>query len=88
MFVGDFNLGNLYHFDLTKDRTELILKDDLKDKVANTSAEITGTEVLFGRGFGGITDIEVGPYDGYLYVVSHTRGNIYRIVPDLRPMVR
>ena len=30
-------------------------------------------EVTFGQGFGGITDIKVGP-DGYLYVLSHLTG--------------
>ena len=35
--------------------------------------------VIFGRGFGTITDLQVGP-DGYLYVLTFG-GNIYRIVP-------
>ena len=39
-------------------------------------------DILFGQGFdGGITDLEVSPYDGYLYVVSHRQGAIYRIAP-------
>jgi hypothetical protein len=38
-------------------------------------------DVIFGKGFGGVTDIEVGLYDGYLYVVSHRQGAIFRIVP-------
>ena len=82
MFVGDINNGFLYHFDLVKNRTILDLDDEagaLADKVANTSSELT--DVIFGQGFGGITDIEVGPYDGYLYVVSHRHGTIYKIVP-------
>ena len=33
MFVGDFNNGNIYHFDLNENRTELILRGSLKDKV-------------------------------------------------------
>jgi len=37
--------------------------------------------VLFGHGFGSVTDIEVGP-DGYLYVVSYNKGKIFKIVPD------
>ena len=36
-------------------------------------------EIIFGQGFGAITDIEVGP-DGYLYIVV-IQGTIYRIVP-------
>jgi aldose sugar dehydrogenase len=35
---------------------------------------------IFGEGFNGITDIKIGP-DGYLYVVSHIGGTIFRIVP-------
>jgi glucose/arabinose dehydrogenase len=36
--------------------------------------------IVFGNGFGGITDIQVGP-EGYLYVLSYS-GVIYRIVPS------
>ncbi len=39
------------------------------------------SDIIFGDGFGGISDLEVGPYDGYLYVVSLGHGAIYRIVP-------
>jgi plastocyanin len=35
--------------------------------------------LIFGQGFGRITDIEVGP-DGFLYVLSYT-GSLFRIVP-------
>ena len=35
IFVGDFNNGNLYHFDLNKNRTELSLDGELQDKIAN-----------------------------------------------------
>ena len=31
---------------------------------------------------GGITDIEFGPYDGYLYLVSYAEGIIYRVTPS------
>jgi aldose sugar dehydrogenase len=83
LFVGDINNGYLYHFDLVKNRTSLNLDDGssgpLADKVADTASELK--DVIFGKGFGGITDIEVGPYDGYLYVVSHRQGAIFRIVP-------
>ena len=71
MFVGDFHNGILYHFDLDKKRTGLSLTGQLKDKIANTSAELGS--VVFGQGFGGITDIQVGP-DGYLYVLSLYQG--------------
>jgi glucose/arabinose dehydrogenase len=77
IFVGDISKGNLYHFDLNQDRTELVLEGPLADKVADTNDENEG--IIFGQGFGAITDIEVGP-DGYLYIVG-IHGTIYRIVP-------
>jgi glucose/arabinose dehydrogenase len=77
IFVGDIDKGNLYHFDLNDDRTELVLEGSLADKVANADDENQG--IIFGQGFGAITDIEVGP-DGYLYIVGF-QGTIYRIVP-------
>jgi glucose/arabinose dehydrogenase len=67
MFVGDFNNGNIYHFGLNEERTELSLNGDLDDKVANSHTELK--EVIFAEGFGGITDLQVGP-DGYLYVLA------------------
>ena len=38
-------------------------------------------DVVFGSGFGGVTDLTVGP-DGYLYVVSIGQGKIFRIIPE------
>jgi aldose sugar dehydrogenase len=75
MFVGDFNRGNLYHFDLSEDRNQLLLNGPLEDKIANNQDELN--EAILGHGFIGITDIEVGP-DGYLYVLSYT-GDLFRI---------
>ena len=80
LFVGDVHNGRIYHFDLNEDRTELVLEGPLADKIANTPEEMQ--ETIFGEGFGGITDLEVGP-DGYLYVVSIGQGAIYRIVPGV-----
>jgi aldose sugar dehydrogenase len=78
MFVGDVHRGNLYHFELNKERTELMLDGPLEDKVADDDEELD--EVIFGRNFGGISDLEVGP-DGYLYIVSIGLGKIFRVVP-------
>ena len=79
MFVSDVVTGRIYHFDLNEDRTELVLEGPLADKVAETRD--TGIEdIVFAEGFGGITDLEVGP-DGYLYVVSLGHGAVYRILP-------
>lgn len=49
----------------------------LKDKIAQTKADLH--QLIFGKGFGVITDLEGGP-DGYLYVVSISQGKIFRIV--------
>jgi aldose sugar dehydrogenase len=81
MFVGDLHNGYLYHFDLNKNRTGLLLKGPLADRVANNHKELDEGAIIFGRGFNGISDIEVGP-DGYLYIVAIWRGEIYRIIPD------
>jgi aldose sugar dehydrogenase len=78
-FVSDITQGNIYHFDLTNNRTSLKVEGLLVDKIANNATENNG--IIFGEGFGGISDLEVGPYDGYLYVVSLGHGAIYRVVP-------
>jgi glucose/arabinose dehydrogenase len=77
MFVGDVNTGNLYYFKLNQNRDGLVLNGALADKVAESSADLNS--VIFGKGFGTITDLQVGP-DGYLYVLT-IGGTIYRIVP-------
>jgi len=53
------------------------LNPPLDDKVANTPQEIQ--DIIFGKGFGVITDIQVGS-DGFLYILG-IDGTIYRIVP-------
>ena len=71
MFVGDFHNGIIYHFKLSQDRMRLQLDPPLQDKIANNLQETRN--VIFGEGFGGITDLEIGP-DGYLYVLSLFQG--------------
>ena len=79
IFVGSIVTGNIYRFDLNEDRTQLVLAGELEDKIAEIRE--TGTEdIVFGEGFAGVSDLEVGP-DGYLYVVSLGQGKIFRIVP-------
>ena len=80
IFVGDINYGNIYHFKLNKDRTSLILHGALEDRVA--SGEDGTEQIEFAEGFGGITDLEIGP-DGYMYVLifQNEDGRIYRISP-------
>jgi len=89
IFVGDINNGNLYYFELNKDRTGLRFGYNsdydnneaalLSDFVADDKAEVS--TIIFGKGFGGITDIKSGPDDGFLYILSYFNGSIYRIVP-------
>ena len=82
IFVGDIINGNIYHFRLAPNRTELLLPTGpIEDRVVNSSDTLDG--IIFGRGFGGITDIKVGPDDGYLYVLTFdsSQGTIFRIVP-------
>ena len=80
IFVGDINYGNIYHFKLNKDRTGFILNGALADKVA--SGEDVTEQIEFAEGFGGITDLKIGP-DGFLYVLifQNEDGRIYRISP-------
>jgi aldose sugar dehydrogenase len=79
MFVGTIGKGFLYHFDLNKERNGLLLGDELKDNVAFNKKQLK--DYRFGSGFYGITDLEVSP-DGFLYVVSISDGEIWRIVPS------
>lgn len=81
MFVGDIKNGNLYHFKLNQDRTGLVLNDTtLSNKISNTPQD--SQPLILASGFdGGITDLQVGPEDGYLYVLTFA-GSIYRIIPS------
>ncbi len=87
LFVGDINNGYIYRFTLNSERSTIEINkssyegnlDILADKQVNTPKEVI--PLIFGSGFGGITDLEVGP-DGYLYVLTYF-GEIYRIIPKL-----
>jgi aldose sugar dehydrogenase len=78
LFVADANTGSIYHFDLNENRSGLLLHGPLKDKIVEDFSELSG--VIFAKGFGRITDMEVGP-DGYFYVVSSEDNGtvVYRI---------
>ena len=79
VFVGDCNNGNLYRFELNDNRDGFIFKSpQLTDKVVDIGESMD--EIMFGTGFGCITDVLAGP-DGFLYIVSLSDGVIYRIVP-------
>jgi aldose sugar dehydrogenase len=81
MFVSDVHNGRIYHFELSNDRTELVLPKSIESKLLTNLNAPDLKQILFGRGFGGITDLTVGP-DGYLYVVSIGQGKIFRILPN------
>jgi glucose/arabinose dehydrogenase len=76
VFVGDYEFGRIYHFELNTDRTALRLNGSLTDKVANSDSELQ--YIIFGEGFGVPTDLEIGP-DGMLYISSLRDGAVYRI---------
>ena len=79
LFVGDYKNGNIYHFKLNQARTGLVLNGTLANKISNTPQD--SQPLIFASGFdGGITDLQVGPNDGYLYVLTFS-GSIYRIEP-------
>jgi glucose/arabinose dehydrogenase len=79
LFVGDCNKGNLYRFVLNESRDGFVFTDPrLSDKVANIDDSLD--EIIFGTGFGCVTDLEVGP-DGFLYITSFSHGSIYRMIP-------
>jgi glucose/arabinose dehydrogenase len=86
VFVGDYNYGNLYYFEVNSTRTGFKFDPNaqpgLTDLVADNQNEVS--EVTFGTGFGAITDVKTGPVDGFLYVLSINDGNIYRIVPSAK----
>src|SRR5215210_3191048 len=82
MFVGSVD-GQIFHFDLNDNRTALLLKGVLKNKIAADDTEFA--DILFAEGFSIITDLKQGP-DGNLYVVSGLKqsnseklGAVYRI---------
>ncbi len=78
LFVGSVKNGTIFNFPLSEDRTHLVLTGPLADKAADNNQETGG--VIFGRNFGIITDLEIGP-DGNLYVLSNYKhdGTIFKI---------
>jgi aldose sugar dehydrogenase len=87
MFVGparDFvDGGQLFMFKLNGNRSKLVLEGHgRQDLVADNFFKFDMTEsedLVFGTGFGVVTDIRTGP-NGNLFLVSLTHGAIYEIV--------
>ena len=81
VLIGSFVGGILYKFELNENRDGFRFDDnDLKDLVLNK--EDSPSEIIFGTGFAGITDIKEGP-DGSIYIVTIGDGKIFRISPAL-----
>ncbi|MFL6327504.1 MAG: PQQ-dependent sugar dehydrogenase [Nitrososphaeraceae archaeon] len=82
LFVAGFQDGRIYYFKLNANRTHLAaLPKSLSSNNPNTLASgdlPIADPVIFGEGFGGISNLAVSP-DGYLYVVAIGTGDIYRI---------
>jgi glucose/arabinose dehydrogenase len=76
MFVGAVKNGRIFSFEMNENRSDLTY---------TLLGEETEPSVTFAQGFGIVTDLQVGPYDGYLYVVSGDRvnkvGALYKILP-------
>ncbi len=72
LLVGSVKQGRIFHFNLNETRTGLDLSSEqlgeLGDKMADVDEELE--PVTLGRNFGIITDIEINPYDGKIYVVD------------------
>ena len=76
LFVGDYNNGKIYKFQLNSDRTGFIFSNpDLSDLVLDDKDEID--EILFAEGFQTVTDIEF--HNDAMYVLSISDGSIYKI---------
>ena len=81
VLIGSFVGGIMYKFELNENRNGFIFDDDnLKDLVLNKADN--PSEIIFGTGFAGITDIKEGP-DGAIYIVTIGDGKIFRILPTL-----
>ncbi len=82
IFVGDYNNGNLYYFELNSTRTGIKPDAGLSGSLV-VDNEDQLSAVTFGTGFGAISDIKTGPKDGLLYVLSINDGTIYKIIHSI-----
>ena len=67
LFVASFNFGEIYDFNLNKNRTKLEPSNRSNNIVLLENLDLKN--VMFAHGLGKITDMDVGP-DGNLYVLS------------------
>jgi aldose sugar dehydrogenase len=82
LLVGDINNGRLYRFRVNAQRNGFVFTaQGLSDLVADNGTELQ--ELILGTGFGGITDLKIGP-DGRLYILSFGQGKIFVVSgPDI-----
>ena len=89
LFVGTvLDGGVIYDINLTHTRKALQLSGPLSDGVAdNASGSLLAEQsgIVFGTGFGVVTDIQSGP--GGLYVTSLTQGSLFRITDNVAGVV-
>jgi glucose/arabinose dehydrogenase len=80
LFMATFT-GKIFHFDLDKNRRQLVLGGGLADKIADPEEELD--DVVFADGLGPMTDLKIGP-DGYLYatIFGSDDGKVVRILPQ------
>lgn len=81
LFVGDVLTGNLYNFKLNGQRNGFILSGTNEDGASNGQAQSRQGDIMLGKGFGLITDIQASP-DGYLYILGYD-GTVYKISSSL-----
>jgi aldose sugar dehydrogenase len=88
LIVASCNDGQLFKFSLNEQRNGFKFNSEhLQDLVLNYNEYDDDKmdfepmdEILFGDGFGCLTDVEFGP-DGNLYLISLNDNAIYRVVP-------
>jgi glucose/arabinose dehydrogenase len=84
LFVGTvLDGGVIFDINLTQTRKSLSLSGPLADGVAdNATGSLLAEQssIVFGNGFGTVTDIQAGP--GGMYVTSLSNGALYRIIAD------
>jgi glucose/arabinose dehydrogenase len=73
LFVGDFNNGHVYAFDVSPTRDDVVTATEVADNQNQLNA------FRIASGFtGGVTDVKEGP-DGALYVVAIQLGEVWRL---------
>ena len=78
LFVAGWLFGTIYKFELNDARDGFVFNEpSLQDLILNEGD--SSDEIVFGTGFGRISDMKFGP-DGSLYVASHFKnGALFKI---------